>query len=57
MIKLYQFVGTDPEIGKKLEGWRDLLKSGNDALEHLAEMRELCSKVVGEMYPNEEGND
>lgn len=45
MIKQYQTVG-DGDIARKLEGWRDLLKTGKERNEDLQEMRELAANAA-----------
>ncbi|KAK4540621.1 hypothetical protein LTR36_009051 [Oleoguttula mirabilis] len=48
MIKLYQAVG-DTEVGRKLEGWRDMLKAGKEQRGDLQEMREEAVRAVEEV--------
>lgn len=49
MIKLYAAVGGHSEAVKKLEGWKELLKSGQESKDIVAEMRELAGKNVEEV--------
>lgn len=47
MIKLYQsFPGSDGELGKKLEVWKDKLKTGQAGDEEIKEMKEAAVGAV-----------
>lgn len=51
IIKQYQLVARDGEgIGRKLEGWRDMLKAGKESREAVQEMRELAMRAVEDMF-------
>lgn len=49
MVKLYAAAGGDAEVTKKLEGWKEALKNGQETKEVVGEMRELGVKSAEEV--------
>jgi glutamyl/glutaminyl-tRNA synthetase len=55
MIKFYQgLAGSDADLAKQLEVWKDKLKSGQAGDEEIREMREAAGAAVASMTPPED---